>query len=327
MWLLFLCFMWKCIFQTSLKVLAKMEMDANSIPEFSDKRERKVDGGTRLHLLVCQIIPTNASVKIFRLIWLLLDCHISAGLERLYSREIKKFFLWKVWYWPLIKSWWGGIELQGSSQREVCIKWLTSHRNKSSKYVGWYFCFVFLPVFPEWIWKAILILFLAIFFRCLNFWAYFCWTSVTHSKVFLQNLKVEQDFNCVLLPLSVNFPLVVNVNLWSFNSSEECSGRRNVVTICFGIIPGIRFRNYPGDKIVHTRSLGLINLTLDSSTLPSILFAERQGIQNIIQKMISETYHSSQEEFYQAMHAKWVTWATVRVKEEKTGSLDKGGEA
>ena len=136
-----------------------------------------------------------------------------------------------------------------------------------------------LPVCPEWIWKAILILFLAIFFRCLNFWAYFCWTSVTHSKVFLQNLKVEQDFNCVLLPLSVNFPLVVNVNLWSFNSSEECSGRRNVVTICFGIIPGIRFRNYPGDKIVHTRSLGLINLTLDSSTLPSILFAERQGIQ------------------------------------------------
>ena len=172
-----------------------------------------------------------------------------------------------------------------------------------------------------------MILFLAIFFRCLNFWAYFCWTSVTHSKVFLQNLKVEQDFNCVLLPLSVNFPLVVNVNLWSFNSSEECSGRRNGVTICFGIIPGIRFRNYPGDKIVHKRSLGLINLTLDSSTLPSILFAERQGIQNIIQKMISETYHSSQEEFYQAMHAKWVTWATVRVKEEKTGSLDKGGEA
>ena len=138
-WLLFLFFMWKCIFQTSLKVLAKMEIDANSIPEFSDKRERKVEDGTRLHFLVCQILPTNASVKIFCLIWLLWDCHISAGLERLYSREIKKFFLWKVWYWPLIKSWWGGIELQGSSQREVCIKWLTSHRNKSSKYVGWYF--------------------------------------------------------------------------------------------------------------------------------------------------------------------------------------------
>ena len=146
------------------------------------------------------------------------------------------------------------------------------------------FLYCFAPVCPEWIWKAILILFLATFFRCLNFCAYFCCTSVTHSKVFLQNLKVEQDFNCVLLPLSVNFPLVVNVNLWSFNSSEECSGRSNGVTICFGIIPGIRFRNYPGDKIVHTRSLGLINLTLDSSTLPSILFAERQGIQNIIQK-------------------------------------------
>ena len=42
-----------------------MEMDANSIPEFSDKRERKVDGGTRLHLLICQILPTNASVKTF----------------------------------------------------------------------------------------------------------------------------------------------------------------------------------------------------------------------------------------------------------------------
>ena len=40
-------------------------MDANSIPEFSDKRERKVDGGTRLHLLVCKILPTNASVKTF----------------------------------------------------------------------------------------------------------------------------------------------------------------------------------------------------------------------------------------------------------------------
>ena len=155
-----------------------------------------------------------------------------------------------------------------------------------------FFLFCFAPVCPEWIWKAILILFLATFFRCLNFCANFCCTSVTHSKVFLKNLKVEQDFNCVLLPLSVNFPLVVNVNLWSFNSSELCSGRRNRVTICFGIIPGIRFRNYPGDKIVHTRSLGLINLTLDSSTLPSILFAERQGIQNIIQKMIFETYVS-----------------------------------
>ena len=147
------------------------------------------------------------------------------------------------------------------------------------------FLFCFAPVCPEWIWKAILILFLATFFRCLNFCANFCCTSVTHSKVFLKNLKVEQDFNCVLLPLSVNFPLVVNVNLWSFNSSKECSGRSNGVTICFGIIPGIGFRNYPGDKIVHTRSLGLINLTLDSSTLPSILFAERQGIQNIIQKI------------------------------------------
>ena len=40
-------------------------MDANSIPEFSDKRERKVDGGTRLHLVICQILPTNASVKTF----------------------------------------------------------------------------------------------------------------------------------------------------------------------------------------------------------------------------------------------------------------------
>ena len=38
-------------------------------------------------------------------------------------------------------------------------------------------------------------------------------------------------------------------------------------------------------------------------------------------------YHSSQEESYQAMHAKWVSWEIVRVKEEKTGSLDKGGEA
>ena len=37
-------------------------------------------------------------------------------------------------------------------------------------------------------------------------------------------------------------------------------------------------------------------------------------------------YHSSQEEFYQAMHAKWVSWEIVRVKEEKTGSLDKGGK-
>ena len=168
---------------------------------------------------------------------------------------------------------------------------------------------------------------LAIFFTCLNFWAYFCWTSVTHSKVFLQNLKVEQDFNCVLLPLSVNFPLVVNVNLWSFNSSEECSGRRNVVTICFGIIPGIRFRNYPGDKIVHTRSLGLINLTLDSSTLPSILFAERQGIQNIIQKWFLRHIIRPRRNFTKQCMQSGSLGQQWGWKKKKTGSLDKGGEA
>ena len=323
-WLLFLFFMWKCIFQTSLKVLAKMEMDANSIPEFSDKRERKVEDRTRLHLLVCQIIPTNASVKIFCSIWLLWDCYISAGLERLYSREIKKFFLWKVWYWPLIKSWWGGIELQGSSQREVCIKWLSSHRNKSSKYVGWYFFVTSL----SWMnLKSNFDIVLATFFRWFNFCAYFCCTSVTHSKVFLKNLKVEQDFNCVLLPLSVNFPLVVNVNLWSFNSSEECLGRRNGVTICFGIIPGIRFRNYPGDKIVHTRSLGLINLTLDSSTLPSILFAERQGIQNIIQKWFLRHIIRPRRNFTKQCMQSGSLGQQWGWKKKKTGSLDKGGEA
>ena len=36
--------------------------------------------------------------------------------------------------------------------------------------------------------------------------AYFCCTYATRSKVFLWNLKLGQDFNCVLLLLSVNFP-------------------------------------------------------------------------------------------------------------------------